>query len=128
MKKQPTSITAAKNQRKHEKEQTDAQVYFAMEAASDAIDILSADRTRLTAENVALRKIIIGERGEAIYYRDKYLAFVKRECVEFVPIPFRDLPEAEQESYVKKAILELECEEKPAENKTLEMPKKVIIQ
>jgi len=112
---------------KHETENTDAEVYFAMEAASDAIDTLSAERTRLSDENLALRKIIIGERGEAIYYRDKYLAFIKRECVELVAVPFRDLAEAEQESYIKKAILELECEEsEPA--KPLEMPKKVIVQ
>ena len=72
----------------------------AMEAASKSID-------QLIQENTALRRILISERAQVIYYTDKYLAFVKHECLDLVAQGFLELEESLQEPYVKRAIKEL---------------------
>lgn len=69
-------------------------VRAAIEAASSAID-------DLTQRNTALERIIIGERAEALYYIEKYLALSPQ------PIPFRDLTEDQQTAFHVKAIKDL---------------------
>lgn len=60
-----------------------------------------------TEEIKALRRILISERAQVIYYTDKYLACLKKECLDLQPVGFLCLPESEQEPYVKRAIEEL---------------------
>jgi hypothetical protein len=72
----------------------------AMKEASDAID-------SLTQELISLKRILISERAQVIYYSDKYLAFLQRECLDLVAQNFLDLDESLQEPYVKRAIKEL---------------------
>ena len=123
MKKQPKSITAGKNSLKHATQLAGEEMLAAMEAATLAIDTLQ-DQT------LALRRILISERAQVIYYSGKYQAFVKRECVEVAAVGFLDLDEAEQEKYVKQAVLELKPDEaiEPHEAASAEMGKKIILQ
>lgn len=72
----------------------------AMNAASESLD-------RQLQEIAALKRILISERAQVIYYTDKYLSFVTRNCVELVAKPFLDLPEEAQTGYIKRAIEEL---------------------
>lgn len=76
------------------------EVKRALIEASKALD-------RQTQELVALRRIIISERAQIIYYTEKYRAHASRECVELVAIGFLDLTEAQQEHYIKLAVTEL---------------------
>jgi 5,10-methylene-tetrahydrofolate dehydrogenase/methenyl tetrahydrofolate cyclohydrolase len=104
MKKPPTSITAGKNHLKHAKAEASQEIRNAIQAASDALD-------QQSQEIVALRRIIIGERAQVIYYSEKYRATIARECVELVAVGYLDLPEELQEKFVKQAIVELNCNE-----------------
>jgi len=101
VKKQPTSITAGKNQLKHAKANAFEEINKALSAASEAID-------ELNQVNLAMRRILISERAQVIYYTEKYRAFVCRECVEVVAIGFLDLSEGQQEKYIKLAVVELQ--------------------
>lgn len=60
-----------------------------------------------TEEIKALRRILVSERAQVIYYTDKYLACLKKECLDLQAIGFLGLSESEQEPYVKRAIEEL---------------------
>ncbi len=42
-----------------------------------------------------------------IYYSDKYLAFLRKECFDLVAVNFLELDESLQEPYVKQAVREL---------------------
>jgi hypothetical protein len=103
-KKKPHSFTAAKNRLKHDMTANAEEILLAMQEASDAID-------QKVQECAALRRIIIAERAQVIYYTEKYRSFAARECVEPFAIGFLDLSEAQQEKYVKLAIQELNVQE-----------------
>lgn len=60
-----------------------------------------------TQELTAMRRILISERAQVIYYTDKYVAFVKHECVDVIAQGFLELDESVQEPYIKRAIEEL---------------------
>jgi len=79
---------------------TALQIREAMNEASQALDAQSQEIT-------ALKRILISERAQVIYYSDKYLAFLRHECVDVAPVNFLDLEEAQQEPYIKRAIKEL---------------------
>lgn len=127
MKKQPQSITAGKNSLRHAKQEASAEIEQALIAASEAID-------QVSQENLALRRILISERAQVIYYSGKYQAFVKRECVEVLAVGFLDLPEDRQEELIKLAVQELHGEpainpHDPEENSaSAETGKKIILQ
>ena len=79
---------------------TALQIKEAMKEASDALDLQSQ-------EIIALKRILISERAQVIYYSDKYLAFLGHECLDLQPMNFLDLPEEQQEPYIKRAVIEL---------------------
>lgn len=72
----------------------------AMREASIALDTQAQ-------ELIALKRILISERAQVIYYTEKYLQFIKRECMDLVPKGFLDLPEAQQEVFIKRSVKEL---------------------
>jgi hypothetical protein len=78
-------------QLREQQSQTAKTVKAAMEAAMEKID---AQADKITA----LEKIIVGERAEALYYIEKYIA------VSPQPVPFRDLSEDEQTKYCVQAL------------------------
>lgn len=100
MSKQPKGIKGTKRQLRTMQTISRIEIKRAMKAASEAIDHQSQ-------ENQALRRIIISERAQVIYYAEKYQAHVARECLELVAKGFLDLSEEQQEVYVKRAIQEL---------------------
>jgi len=125
MKKKPRSVIAAKNRLKHEVEHNSEQILQAMQEAMDALD-------QKSQEAIALRRIIISERAQVIYYTEKYRAHVARECLELSATGFLDLTEEQQEKYVKLAIKELECADgtipHDPEAAKVEPGKKIILQ
>lgn len=72
----------------------------AMREASIALD-------QQAQEIIALKRILISERAQVIYYTSKYESFIHRACAEVRAVGFLDLPEAEQEVFVKRAVKEL---------------------
>jgi hypothetical protein len=82
------------------KKMTTKAVAAAMNAASEALD------ARLQ-EIAALKRILISERAQVIYYTDKYQKFTDGKCFDVVAIGFLSLPESEQEIFIKQAIKEL---------------------
>src|ERR1700677_4952649 len=101
MSKIPKGIKGMKRRLRSQKEITHAEIKRAMHEASQALD-------RQTQELQALKRIIVAERAQVIYYTEKYRSFVARECVELVAKGFLDLSEQEQENFVAMAIKELE--------------------
>lgn len=87
-----------------ESKMTNAQVRAAMLEASRAIDTLSG-------EVGSLKRIIIAERAQVIYYTERALAFARRETLDVELVNFADLPDEKKEKYVKQAIEELGSDE-----------------
>lgn len=102
------------------KRMTSKQTAAAMNAASEALD-------KLQQENQALRRILISERAQVIYYTSKYEAFVAHTCIDLKAVGFLDLPEAIQESYVKKAVRELSGDVEPHAGGESESGPKLIV-
>jgi hypothetical protein len=92
------------------KELTTREVGAAMAEASQAIDHLSQ-------EVQALKRIIVAERAQVIYYTERALAFMKRETAEVTLVNFADLPEDKQQRFVVQAIKELGSDESPSPKK-----------
>lgn len=82
------------------KKMTTKAVAAAMNAASEALD-------QRLQEIAALRRILISERAQVIYYTEKYSQFIQGKCFDRVPIGFLELAESEQEVFIKQAIKEL---------------------
>jgi hypothetical protein len=85
---------------RREKAIATAEIKRALMEASKAIDDLQQ-------EVLALKRILISERAQVIYYTDKYQAFIERRCVDIQPQGFLEMDEAAQEPYVKRAVQEL---------------------
>jgi hypothetical protein len=100
MKKPPKGIKGFRRKLREAKQVSTATIRKAMNAASEALD-------RQSQEVIALRRILISERAQVIYYTEKYRSMVMRECLDLVPHGFLDLSEADQEKYIKLAIKEL---------------------
>lgn len=101
MSKTPKGIKGMRRKLRTQKEITHLEIKRAMHEASQALD-------RQTQELQALKRIIISERAQVIYYTEKYRSFVARECVELVAKGFLDLSEEEQTKFISLAIKELE--------------------
>jgi len=130
MRKQPTGMKGFKKKLRETKAIAASEVKRALMEASKALD-------RQTQELVALRRIIISERAQIIYYTEKYRAFAARECVEPMAIGFLELTEAQQEHYIKLAIQELngdativphDSEAAAVQTQSAELGKKIILQ
>jgi predicted MarR family transcription regulator len=102
-KDKPKGIKGIRAKLARQKSIAATEVKRALMEASKALD-------RQTQEITALRRIIISERAQIIYYTEKYRSFIARECVELVAIGFLDLSEAQQEHYIKLSIKELNGE------------------
>ncbi len=100
MRKEPTGMKGFKKKLRETKQIAAAEVKRALLEASKALD-------RQTQEITALRRILISERAQIIYYTEKYRSHVARECVELVAKGFLDLSEEQQTQYIKLAIAEL---------------------
>jgi len=106
---------AAKTERKQKikfkqvKELTAKETARALRAASMAIDSLNAQCAQM-------RRMVITERAQVIYYTDQALAFCRRETVAVTVVNFADLDDAIKEAYVKKAILELEGDQETVQH------------
>lgn len=83
-----------------EKQITTVEVKRALTEASKALD-------SQTQELVALKRILISERAQVIFYSDKYIACLRGECIDLKPQNFLELEESLQERYVKQAVTEL---------------------
>lgn len=83
------------------KDLTTKEVTRALRAASMSIDNLNIQLS-------SMRRMVITERAQVIYYTDQALAFCRRETVAITVVNFADLEEPIKEAYVKKAIFELE--------------------
>lgn len=102
--KQPKGIKGFKKKLRQQTLATNAEIRRAMKTASKAIDQQSQELS-------ALRRILISERAQVIYYTEKYRAMVMRECLDVAPKGFLDLKEDEQTKYIKQAIQELNSPE-----------------
>jgi hypothetical protein len=102
--KKPDRNAAAKKKLRKEKVMTSVDVATAMKEASAAID-------RLSSEAAALRRIIIAERAQVIYYTDQALGYSRREILDVALKGFDQIPEERQQLYVQRAIAELGSEE-----------------
>jgi hypothetical protein len=100
MSKFPKGNKGLKRKLRSEQQSTNLEVRRALLEASAALDAQ-------TGELIALRRVVISERAQVIYYSDKYLAFLAHECVDVKAVNFLDLDESVQEPYVKRAIEEL---------------------
>ncbi len=96
----PKGIKGTRRKLRELKATTQSAIRLAMHEASKAID-------QQTQELAAMRRILIAERAQVIYYTDKYCAAIAKTCVDVQPIPFLDLSEEKQTEYTKRAILEL---------------------
>lgn len=86
-----------------------AEMTRAMQAASMSIDSLSA-------QVASMRRMVITERAQVIYYTDQALAFCRRETVAVTVVNFAELEDAIKEAYVKKAIFELEGDQETVQH------------
>lgn len=102
-KENPKGMKGIRAKLARQKQATTAEVKRALLEAAKAIEQQGQELT-------ALRRIIISERAQVIYYTEKYRSFVSRECVELVAVGFLDLSEAQQEHYIKLSIAELNGE------------------
>lgn len=101
--KQPKGIKGMRRKLKAEQQISRIEIKRAMKAASEAID-------RQGQEIGALKRILIAERAQVIYYTEKYRAHVARECLELVAVGWLTLSEEVQEKYIKLAVEELQCD------------------
>lgn len=90
------------------------EVSKAMVEAAKAIDTLTAEKLSLRRANVGLydmvqqlKKIIISERAQLIYYTQKALDFMHRKDVSVTLTNFADLSQEQQEEFVKRAVVEV---------------------
>lgn len=100
MSKEPKGIKGTKAKLRRQRQLTSAEVRRALLEASKAID-------QQSREIDAYKKIVTGERAQVIYYQEKYVAMVKRECLDAVPVGWLNLDEKQQLEFTKKAIIEL---------------------
>jgi hypothetical protein len=100
MSKLPKGNKGLRAKLRDEKRTANINIRQAMLEASKAID-------EQLQELMAYRRLLISERAQVIYYSDKYLACLSRECLDLVAVNFLDLEESLQEPYVKRAVLEL---------------------
>lgn len=100
MSKFPKGNKGMRRKLQREKAIAAVNVKQAMHEASKALD-------EQQHEIVALHRILISERAQVIFYSDKYLACLRKECVDPGPVNFLTLDESVQEPYVKRAVQEL---------------------
>lgn len=96
----PKGIKGTRRKLRDTERMAAAAVKGAMMEASRAID-------QLSQENAALKRVIVGERAEALYYIAKY-----RECSPHA-VPFRELTEEQQTPYFVEAVKKLSEVSKP---------------
>ena len=72
----------------------------AMKAASLALD-------QQSQELIALRRILISERAQLIFYTERCIAYAEHRCLDLVVPDFMKMPEEVQEEFVKRAAIEL---------------------
>lgn len=99
-KKTPSGIKGFRRKLQAAKAQTFVAMKQAMNEASIALD-------QQTEEINALKRLLISERAQVIYFTDKYVSCLKLKCFDVEPQGFLDLPEAKQEPYVVRAVKEL---------------------
>jgi len=107
IKKRDAQADRSKKKLAAQKKLTAAEVNRALLEASAAID-------RQGAEIAALKRIIVSERAQLIYFMELTVKYAKREILDISPVSFHDLAEEVREEYVKRAIKELEQDEGPA--------------
>lgn len=100
----PKSMKSFKKKLREQKAVTAAEMRRAVNEASKALD-------QQTGELVAMRRIVISERAQVIYYAEKYRAMVAHECLDLTAVGFLDLTEQQQEKFVKLAVKELHSDE-----------------
>ena len=100
MGKDPKGIKGFKRKLRAAKAVSILEMKRAMREASLALD-------QQNQEIIALKRILIPERAQVIYYTEKYLKFVSRECVDLVATGFLDLPEEEQTAFIQRSVREL---------------------
>lgn len=96
----PKGKKGMKRKLRETKALTAAAIKSAMLAASQSLDSQAQ-------EIIALKRILISERAQVIYYTEKYSQFIQGKCFDRVPIGFLELAESEQEVFIKQAIKEL---------------------
>lgn len=104
MKKQPKGIKGFKRKFREQKLSTAAEIRRAMLAASKAID-------EQTKEILALKRIMIAERAQLIFYTDRCVAYAEHRCLDVVVPNFLDLEDSLKEPYIKRAVQELSQDE-----------------
>lgn len=130
MSKAPKGIKGTKAKLRRQKQLTSAEVRRALLEASKAID-------QQSQEIAALKRIITAERAQVIYYQEKYVAMVKRECVDVVAVGWLNLEEKQQLEFTKKAIVELysdatiaphDADAEKTQAESADLGKKIILQ
>lgn len=79
---------------------TSFEIRRALTEASKALD-------ESVSELNALRRILISERAQVVYYTEKYRQMVMRECLDVAPRGFLELTEEEQTVFITQAVKEL---------------------
>ncbi len=102
--KEPKGLKGFKRKLRAQKQLTQKEIKQAMLEASNAID-------RQAQEIAALKRIIIGERAQLIFYTDKAVAYARGKCLDPMVPNFLDQPEDLKESYIKRAMQELESDQ-----------------
>jgi hypothetical protein len=90
-----------------------------MQQASNAID-------HLTQEVTSLKRIIVAERAQLIYYTERALAFMRREDVSVELTNFSDLPEERKQGYVEQAIRKLGSDQAVIPHSTPGQPSNIV--
>lgn len=100
MTQKPKGTKGLRRKLQREKQTAAIEIKRALLEAGKAID-------EQTAELITLRRILISERAQVIYYSEKYEKFCKQQCLDLAAVSFLDIPEAEQEAFIKRAVVEL---------------------
>lgn len=104
MKKPPKGIKGFKRRLRDQKNVTAKQINQAMRAAEQAIDSQAA-------EILALKRILIAERAQLIFYTDRCVAYAEKRCLDILVPNFLDLEDSLKEPYIKRAVHELSQDE-----------------
>lgn len=103
MKKQPKGVKGMRRRFRDLKNITASEIRRAMAAASKAID-------EQAAEILALKRILIAERAQLIFYTDRCVAYAEKRCLDVLVPNFLDLEDEKKEPYIKRAVEELSQE------------------
>ena len=98
--KKPHGIKGTRQKLLQQAIQTNRTQHRAIVAASRAMD-------EQTQELISLRRIIISERAQVIFYTDRCIAYAENRCLDVKVPNFLEQPDEVKEGYIRRAVTEL---------------------